>query len=187
MKPPTETSDSHQTVFNIIIQTIAAETGVDLAELTDDTVLADIGIDFIMYVEIASKVFEASGLDLAQSFLVENAIIGDLRRQFAITPASNPSPKSDDASEENSWDRCPETSLSFREKPWFINFKRRSYASVDAAAAVVEVPRKGPRSVEAQLTSEVDDSSPLPTVKLTLLQGVAVPKAPTQNDYGPFT
>ncbi|KDN68164.1 putative beta-ketoacyl synthase domain-containing protein [Colletotrichum sublineola] len=184
---PSGTSDSYRGVFDIIIQTITAETGVDQAELTDDTALADIGIDSIMSIEIASKVSEASGLELAPSFLIENVVIGDLRRQFAVTPASTPSVDSDDALEESSWDSRPETSLSFREEPELVDAERPSDVSADTAAAeVADAPRKAPQPVEAQPTIEVDDSSPQPSVRITLLQGAGRSKGANSKRLPPF-
>ncbi|EFQ36690.1 beta-ketoacyl synthase domain-containing protein [Colletotrichum graminicola M1.001] len=182
-KQPTGTPDSRHGVFDIIVQTIAVETGVDLPELTDDTVLADIGIDSIMSIEIASKVSETSGLELAPSFLIENVVIGDLRRQFAVAPSLTPSADSDSPSE-SSWDSRPETSLSFREEPELIRTERSTDVSVDAAAA--EAPKNGPQPVGARPTSEIDDSSPPPNVKITLLQGAGRSRGPNPKQPPPF-
>ncbi|KAL6405238.1 putative beta-ketoacyl synthase domain-containing protein [Ilyonectria robusta] len=185
---PRETPTPSSGVFNIILQTIVAETGVDLAELTNDTALADIGIDSIMSIEIASKVSEASGLELAPSFLIENATIGELQREFALTPASSPSPESDPALEESSWGSIPETSLSFREESEFVDVERPSDDFIGTATAKAkEAPvKEAPPPVEAQLRPEVDDSSPAPSVRLTLLQGAGRSKGAKLKPPPPF-
>ncbi|KAK1977344.1 hypothetical protein LZ30DRAFT_692225 [Colletotrichum cereale] len=69
------------------MQTIIAKTGLALAELTDDTALADIGIDSIMSIEIVSKATEASGFELAPSSLIEYGTIGELQRAFSTLQA----------------------------------------------------------------------------------------------------
>ncbi|CCF42601.1 polyketide synthase [Colletotrichum higginsianum] len=67
----------------VILESIAEETGLDTAELTDDdAALADLGVDSIMAVEFCARVKEKSGYSLSPLFMLEHPTIGHLVRSF---------------------------------------------------------------------------------------------------------
>jgi acyl carrier protein len=70
-------------VLDALLGAIAAETGTDLAELTDDAVLSELGVDSIMAIQIAATVKNTTGFDVPGTFVFEYPSIGDLRKEFA--------------------------------------------------------------------------------------------------------
>ena len=84
--PTPEKKDPRSSNGNSILETllgsIATETGTDMAELTDDALLSELGVDSIMAINIASTVNEETGYDLQGSFVLECPSIGDLCRAF---------------------------------------------------------------------------------------------------------
>ena len=76
-------SSSGNSILDTVLGSIAAEAGTDMADLTDDAVLSELGVDSIMAIQIASAVNEKTGYDLEGSFLLECPSIGDLRRAFS--------------------------------------------------------------------------------------------------------
>lgn len=70
-------------VLDTLLGAIAAETGTDLAELTDDAVLSELGVDSIMAIQIAATVKNTTGFDVPGTFVFEYPSIGDLRKEFA--------------------------------------------------------------------------------------------------------
>ncbi|KAK0384631.1 hypothetical protein NLU13_8717 [Sarocladium strictum] len=88
--------------FDVLLESIAKETGMDVSELTDDVKPAELGVDSIMAIEVTSTVTTATGLELTPTFLIEHTTIGDLRRSLdALDPSrssSRPSPSSSDLS-----------------------------------------------------------------------------------------
>ncbi|CAG7565804.1 unnamed protein product [Fusarium equiseti] len=113
-------SHSDTAVLGRILSIISKETGSDLADFQDDTLIADLGLDSIMAIEIASKVTEESGLDLLPSFIIDYPAIGDLRRTFApkymhtpiVKNSSKPSlindtPEAPQSSSSESFDQPP--------------------------------------------------------------------------------
>ncbi|KAF9634982.1 LasS2 [Lasiodiplodia theobromae] len=92
-----ENVDSNTEIFQIILESISKGTGTEIADLTDDTVLVELGVDSIMGIEIASRINSSAGLDILPSFLVQYPTIGELRNAFArpSTPAPQPNHDSD--------------------------------------------------------------------------------------------
>ena len=54
--------------FQHFLESIAKSTGVDVSDLTDDMQLAEIGVDSIMAIEVASMVRERTGEELPATF-----------------------------------------------------------------------------------------------------------------------
>ncbi|KAF6807044.1 beta-ketoacyl synthase domain-containing protein [Colletotrichum musicola] len=73
-------------VFQVILESIARETGTDISQLTDDIAVADVGVDSIMAIEITAAVKKQAGEDLQVSFLLEYPTIGELRQAFGGVP-----------------------------------------------------------------------------------------------------
>ncbi|KAF6830254.1 beta-ketoacyl synthase domain-containing protein [Colletotrichum plurivorum] len=77
----------HQWVASeVILESIARETGTDMSQLTDDIAVADVGVDSIMAIEITAAVKKQAGEDLQASFLLEYPTIGELRQAFGGVP-----------------------------------------------------------------------------------------------------
>ncbi|TLD11092.1 hypothetical protein PgNI_05168 [Pyricularia grisea] len=84
----------------VLLSTIARETGAEQSELeVPHTSLADLGVDSIMAMQIASSFLEQTGVDLHPSALVENPTMGDLRRLFQqLQQQQHPEPGSSSSS-----------------------------------------------------------------------------------------
>ena len=173
--------------FEVMIQTIATETGMDASELTDDSALADLGVDSIMAIEVAAKVSNATGRELTPSFVLEYPTIGDLRRAFATAPSSSSSTSASesvseslDNSSSSTGTSRPATPPSPMQKTEARLVKNDSFLRkepvIPAAAAVAPAARVAetqamkvqPRAAAA----DNNDSSPAPSVRITLLQGL---------------
>lgn len=76
-------------VFGLILDSIAKSTGSDPSEFMDDTVVADLGVDSIMAIEIIATMRAESGLDLPAAFIFEYPTVADLRRAFGGEPTSS--------------------------------------------------------------------------------------------------
>ncbi|KAK4446924.1 Non-reducing polyketide synthase rads2 [Podospora aff. communis PSN243] len=153
--------------FEAMIQIIAMETGMKAAELTDDsTALADLGVDSIMAIEVAAKVSDATGQELTPSFVVDYPTIGDLRRAFAPSVASLPSsipssaPPSDpsESGSEPLEDSSSGTSRGSTPPPSFTKDEVKVVSAASTAAVIAAAV-------------DEEDTSPSPSVRITLLQG----------------
>ncbi|ESU07824.1 hypothetical protein FGSG_02395 [Fusarium graminearum PH-1] len=146
-------SDAH--VLDSILKIISKETGSDLADFQDDTLIADLGVDSIMAIEIASQVTEETGMDLLPSFIIDYPAIGDLRRVFA--------PKSTHISLDNDLSRpslVDDTSQALQSS---------GSESFDQPPTSVTSTSDSGSIVKIDLGPDVD--SPAPKIKITLLQG----------------
>ncbi|KAJ5437643.1 hypothetical protein N7445_006187 [Penicillium cf. griseofulvum] len=156
--------------FQVMLESIAKETGIAISELTDDVAPAEIGVDSIMAIEVTSTVSNATGLDLLPSFVIERPTLGDLRRALAELDLSSPSsPKltpftGTDGSSESSFARSEHSSHS---KDQFVIIDHPSISS----AVKFET---NPAPEVSKQHSTIDESSPLPNVRTMLLRdGVA--------------
>lgn len=70
-------------VLETLLSAIATETGTDLSELTDDSVLMELGVDSIMAIQICNTLKNETGAEIPPTFVFEYPTIGDLRREFA--------------------------------------------------------------------------------------------------------
>lgn len=69
-------------VFEAILRSISNQTGTDKSELRNDVVVADLGVDSIMAIEITSDVRRDGCAGFPATFLTDYPTIGDLRRAF---------------------------------------------------------------------------------------------------------
>lgn len=74
---------SDSDVFDTILRSISNQTGTDISELRNDVVVADLGVDSIMAIEITSDVRREGCCEFPATFLTDYPTIGDLRRVFA--------------------------------------------------------------------------------------------------------
>ena len=81
-----------------VLGVIAAETGVSPDELTDESDIAELGIDSLMSLTILSKLRETLQVDLTQSTFNDCATLGDLRGVLNIPTESSDSSGEDDSS-----------------------------------------------------------------------------------------
>ncbi|KAK0667056.1 putative polyketide synthase [Cercophora samala] len=66
--------------FDKVLQLVASEVGVEVKELEDDTVLADMGVDSLLSISISAKLGELWGRPTPAGLFNEILTIGDLRR-----------------------------------------------------------------------------------------------------------
>lgn len=77
-------SSTNEEEFPMVLDSLVMATACDPSELSDDTEIADTGVDSIMAIEIAAAAKE-KGVELAATFCFEYVTIVDLRRKFAGT------------------------------------------------------------------------------------------------------
>ncbi|PSN68461.1 conidial yellow pigment biosynthesis polyketide synthase [Corynespora cassiicola Philippines] len=157
-----EVTDSR--VLEIILESIVKATGTDPSEFRSDTILADLGVDSIMTIEIVSAVRDKTGVDLPAQFAFEYPTIGDLRLEFGGLPGT---PEGPEASETGSSSIFTSSSTSIIEKA-DADLAIPQSSSPSDSAVLVE-----PKEVKTkpQKVQPIDDRSPLPNTRITLLQG----------------
>ena len=156
-------------VFNVILDSIIKSTGSDPSEFADETVIAEIGVDSIMAIEIVAAVKTESDLDLPASFLFDYPKIGDLRRAFGADL------KAPDASSS----LIPSsTTISALESPELgVISVPESTSSLGSSTVHIEADTVAPEIKEnirpqgVQPNENRNDALPAPTVRITLLQG----------------
>lgn len=154
-------------IFQSIVDSIAKSTGLDTSEITDDMELADLGVDSIMAIEVSSLVKTACGVELPATFVFDYSSVGALREEFG--GAANESADAEVAGEEQD----PSTSSSSSSSGSDGTATPDSVSSLDSDMVKVEKPIELEQKAPA-LTKEVaplDDGSPQPTVRTTLLKG----------------
>ncbi|CZR60185.1 related to polyketide synthase [Phialocephala subalpina] len=92
-----------------ILELMAEEIGVPTAEMTDDSVFEEMGVDSLLSLTILSKIREALGMDLSPSTFQECETVGDLRR--SLGDSSDSSSSSSSSSSDDEYDVISETSL----------------------------------------------------------------------------
>jgi iterative type I PKS product template protein len=167
-----EASDGRE--FQIIVDSLATATGSDPSEFTDDTLVADIGVDSIMAIEVVSAVKEL-GVNLPAAFVFDYPTIGDLRRGFGgqgtatqqETGLVEDLSSEDEDEDENGGSPTPDADEDFSPAisvPGSVTSSASSVVHVDKepATSVPEAPDDD---------NEEQDTSPQPSVRITLLQG----------------
>lgn len=134
--------------FQIIVDSLAAATRSDPSEFADDTLITDIGVDSIMAIEVVAAVKEL-GVDLPAGFIFEYPTIGDLRVAFGGQDAKS---QEDDTTE------TPSSEDGDASEP-------ESVSSVSSSLVHVE------KELVTPAPEVDDDTSPQPSVRITLLQG----------------
>ena len=163
-------------VFDLILESISKSTGSDSSEFTNDTALADLGVDSIMAIEVVSTVKNNAGVDLPAQFVFEYPTIGDLRQAFGAAPTSHKTSEtifsSTTSDEESSTPDSLDAEPVTVSKPYSSTSLSSSIVSIEKDTANTEVNQtEKPEPREVQLQD--NDASPQPTVRLTLLQGRA--------------
>lgn len=65
-----------------VLNILAAETGVSVSELTDETRYTDLGVDSVMAITILSTITKEVGVELPASFFMENGTIGESKDEL---------------------------------------------------------------------------------------------------------
>lgn len=86
---PAKASVGGSNVLEVFLNAIAAETGTDLSELTDDSVLTELGVDSIMAIQICNTLKNETGAEIPPTFVFEFPTIGDIRREFGSADSSS--------------------------------------------------------------------------------------------------
>ncbi|PKX89227.1 type I polyketide synthase [Aspergillus novofumigatus IBT 16806] len=159
-----------------ILDSISKATGSAASEFTDDTMVADLGVDSIMAIEVVATVKAESGLDLPAAFVLEYPTIGDLRRAFGTRKpkAAESQPSSTPPSSEASISPSPSPeSTSMSETASSVGSSLVPIEKEEIAALKHQENTKQQEKppIEADM-----DTSPAPTVRITLLQGRPGPK-----------
>lgn len=82
VKPKGTSGAAEVSVLDTLLAAISSETGTAIAELTDEAVLGEIGIDSIMAIQISASVKSATGYDISATWGLEFPTIGALREEF---------------------------------------------------------------------------------------------------------
>ena len=114
-----------------------------------------VGVDSIMGIEIAARVTNRTGLNILPSFVVDYPTIGDLRTAFARPSTSMPPSKP--ISEFSLLASTPESTLS--SSVALVDNTSKNHVSALEVEEIVMVQ------------SPVEDNSPAPSARITLIQG----------------
>ncbi|KAJ4287151.1 Non-reducing polyketide synthase curS2 [Kalmusia sp. IMI 367209] len=148
-KDGNEVSDAG--VFQTIIDCLIKATGSDPSDLTDDAMISDIGVDSIMAIEVVSAL-EEMGVHLPAGFVFEYPTIGDLRHAFGG---------------QNSKEIDDVISVAPSSEDQDVHSPTPSETARSVTSSLVDVEKE----LETLAPEAVNDTSPLPSVRITLLQG----------------
>lgn len=150
-------------VLDTLLAAISAETGTDMAELTDDAVLGEIGIDSIMAIQISASVKGATGYDISATWGLEFPTIGALREEFkgimGTPSADDGGDENDDEDAEEEVDDDEEEDYEMVAEEEFDDPGEQDIESLDDAPAAAATQPKGGRNVlDAFLTSIANET-----------------------------
>ena len=171
-KAPQQEAPASGAIFDLILNSIAKSTGTDPSEFTDETQVADVGVDSIMAIEIVSTAKAESGVDLPATFVFDYPTVGDLRREFGGSPASPEAPEPKTSSKSSSTGSITRESSDgdILSAPESVSSESSSVVDVDEDMATSEGKAVAKRPA-VQPKKGVNDTSPQPTARITLLQG----------------
>lgn len=174
-------------IFNAIVASIVKATGVSIDDLTDDTLIADMGVDSIMGIEIIASIRDETGVDLPASFVMEYPTIGHMRSAFdtvlpsmsSLEPVAGEGitrPASSTEWTENSPPSSGSSGILSDEIP-------NSNPALDTALIPELHDAKNEKEVMKSTTSAnanvvIEDDSPPPRVRISLIQGRPTPGKP---------
>ena len=157
-------------VFDLILDSISKSTASDPSELADDTVIAELGVDSIMAIEIVATVRAESDVDLTASFLFDYPTIADLRRAFGGGPTSQNAPETKTSSILTSNAASTPESSGPVSIPESASSQDSDMVHIEAGIATPE-DGENAKPTEMQPNDNDNDTSPAPAVRITLLQG----------------
>lgn len=77
--PITPFTDTNTETINTLLALIAAESGYDISEITDDTVFLDMGLDSLMSITITAALKKDIGMELPGTFFVDHPTVGEAK------------------------------------------------------------------------------------------------------------
>lgn len=171
-KAPQEQAPPSGGLFDLILDSIAKSTGTDRSEFTDDTQIADVGVDSIMAIEIVSTAKAKSGVELPATFVFDYPTVGDLRHEFGESPTPQEAPEAKPSSKSSS----PGTSTRRSSDDDLLSAPESVSSASFSVVDVDEDMRASENKVIAkqpavQTKENVNDTSPQPSARITLLQG----------------
>ncbi|KAI7513862.1 polyketide synthase, partial [Hortaea werneckii] len=94
-KPDSPTRETLEDVGDVSLakHIVAQEMGVDIAEVTDDADLAEMGMDSLMSLTILGELREKTGIDLPSTFLTTNPTMKDIDNALGMRPKPKAAPK----------------------------------------------------------------------------------------------
>lgn len=158
---------SDSDAFEAILRSIANQTGTDKSELRNHIVIADLGVDSIMAIEITSDVRRAGCSEFPATFLTDYPTIGDLRRAFTPpTSSSETLPVIDSGSSSD----CQEPTLTPDSTPG-TNTPARVELARGEKGDLLKVPPSDRRTGSTVQNQEQLKSIPSVSARIMLLHG----------------
>lgn len=90
--PSSRTSVTADDVADVFISSIAAETGIDPAEMEPSTRFSDLGVESLMSIAVLSAVKERTGTMLPASFFNDYPTVAEARKELGGAPEPPPLP-----------------------------------------------------------------------------------------------
>lgn len=95
-------SKSPERTIDMVLAAIASEVGVELAELSDDALFSDLGVDSLLTLSIVAKLGSLLGEDVPATLFNDCLSVQDLRQYFALESSGASTPSADSLSDESS-------------------------------------------------------------------------------------
>jgi iterative type I PKS product template protein len=153
-------------LFDAILDSISKATGTDPSEFTDDTMIADLGVDSIMAIEVVATVKAESNRDLPAAFVFEYPTIGDLRKAFETQQPE---------ARENSVSLGPSSpgvsGLSSAGSRSALVSDLASPVGLDEKETTPALSKAKTKNFENRPVEVESDRTPPPKIRVTLLQG----------------
>ncbi|KIM92530.1 hypothetical protein OIDMADRAFT_62490 [Oidiodendron maius Zn] len=156
-------------VLDLILDSISKSTGSDPSEFADDTMVAELGVDSIMAIEIVATVKAESGVDLPAAFVFDYPTIGDLRREFRGASMSREAPGAKLKAKLSS---APSSAMaSTSEGPDSEPVSEPESVSLGSSVVNIATPEDEENTKRQEMQSIDSDTSPAPAARITLLKG----------------
>ncbi|KAK3369970.1 hypothetical protein B0H63DRAFT_564230 [Podospora didyma] len=84
--------------MDAVLRIVASEVGVEVSELSDDAIFADLGVDSLLSISITAKLGASMRRDIPATLFTECLTVGDLRSYFAETLTAADDASSSDSS-----------------------------------------------------------------------------------------
>ncbi|TLS25361.1 hypothetical protein PpBr36_06867, partial [Pyricularia pennisetigena] len=138
-------------VAEILLDLVSEETGWEKEELDNDTNLADLGVDSLMNIVLASKMKSEKGFEISAAKFRTCLTVADIRREFGSTAARAPSPQQLQE-EESANSVCSSLNDSSDTESGYDMFSLRSDQSDSERMVEIDPPPKQ----ESKTTTNID-------------------------------
>ncbi|KAI0476858.1 hypothetical protein F4859DRAFT_514189 [Xylaria cf. heliscus] len=95
-------SKSPQRTIDIVLAAIASEVGIELAELSDDALFSDLGVDSLLTLSVVAKLGTLLEEEIPATLFNDCLSVQDLREYFALESSGVSTPSADSSSDESS-------------------------------------------------------------------------------------